>query len=112
MLILISCRCGSCAGGDQGEEGLDDQANTVSEITSYHVKNLKSITDTFQVLDTIRPKKVKVKKITEFDLKVRISLCFGLVLASLAQGPKKKESEFSKNIQVLDTYLEHTLTLQ
>ena len=62
MLIWISCRCGSCAGGDQGEEGLDDQANTVSEITSSHVKNLKSITDTFQVLDAIRLKKVKVKK--------------------------------------------------
>ena len=70
MLILISfridyhdARCGSCAGGDQGEEGLDDQANTVSEITSSHVKNLRCITDTFQVLDTIRPQKVKVKKI-------------------------------------------------
>ena len=63
MLIWISCRCGSCAGGDQGGEGLDDQANTVSEITSSHVKNLKSITDTFQVLDAIQLKKVKVKKI-------------------------------------------------
>merc|ERR1719220_2199018 len=44
-LALVLIGCGSCAGGDQGEAAIDDQANTV-----------------------------------------RISLCFGLILASLAQG--------------------------
>jgi len=44
-LALVLIGCGSCAGGDQGEAAIDDQANTV-----------------------------------------RISLCFGLVLASLAQA--------------------------
>ena len=36
-LALVLIGCGSCAGGDQGEAAIDDQANTVRQINfSFH----------------------------------------------------------------------------
>ena len=34
-LALVLIGCGSCAGGDQGEAAIDDQANTVRQIIFY-----------------------------------------------------------------------------
>ena len=34
-LALVLIGCGSCAGGDQGEAAIDDQANTVRQITFF-----------------------------------------------------------------------------
>ena len=35
-LALVLIGCGSCSGGDQGEAAIDDQANTVRQIFSFH----------------------------------------------------------------------------
>ena len=102
-LALVLIGCGSCAGGDQGEAAIDDQANTVRASdqlffpSNFHpILCVRFLSMLFCFLHTFCTRQVTWKgscyavassfNLFMFAPKVRISLCFGLVLASLVQA--------------------------
>ena len=77
-LALVFIGCGSCV-GDQGHAAIDDQPNTVRHVSSSWctILNIHPLVTkiTLPPVDPIHS-----------HLQVRISLCFGFLLASLAQA--------------------------